>query len=69
MVVYSTFTARIIYNTFQVFDAYAQFEESMINTKMEGAGDEDVDEEGNLQELHLAVTILCKMEKMPNKMN
>ncbi|CAB3983383.1 pre-mRNA-splicing factor SYF1-like [Paramuricea clavata] len=39
----------------QVFDAYAQFEESMINTKMEGATEDDVDEDEETDlELRLA---------------
>ena len=32
----------------QVFDAYAQFEESMINTKMESSAETEVEEDGNV---------------------
>ena len=34
------------FDTFQVFDAYAQFEESMIKSKMEEATEQVADEDG-----------------------
>ena len=44
----------------QVFDAYAQFEESMINTKMESTAEEETDEDGKLQRY---VEINCRQKR------